>query len=116
MGAEMAEEPAAKEPDVDDEDEDVKELTLEDVNMSAGLCETYMRMFEVSREEIIEQKAAFDMLDLDKSGEITIVELKAFNDQLEFKLNDDELREQFKELDVNSDGRVCFIEMLKVWV
>mmetsp|Transcript_56569 Transcript_56569/g.104707 ORF Transcript_56569/g.104707 Transcript_56569/m.104707 type:complete len:229 (-) Transcript_56569:21-707(-) len=84
--------------------------------LSAGLLETYMKTFELHKQEVLDQKAAFDLLDIDKSESITFQELKAMNDKFEKCFSEKELREQFKELDIDGNGKVSFPEFLKVYV
>mmetsp|Transcript_35777 Transcript_35777/g.82103 ORF Transcript_35777/g.82103 Transcript_35777/m.82103 type:complete len:227 (-) Transcript_35777:20-700(-) len=84
--------------------------------LSAGLLETYMKTYELHKQEVLDQKAAFDLLDSDKSESITFQELKAMNDKFERCFSEQELKEQFKELDIDGNGKVSFPEFLQVYV
>eukprot|EP00930_Biecheleria_cincta_P014243 TRINITY_DN12341_c0_g2_i2.p1 TRINITY_DN12341_c0_g2~~TRINITY_DN12341_c0_g2_i2.p1 ORF type:complete len:224 (+),score=48.33 TRINITY_DN12341_c0_g2_i2:697-1368(+) len=84
--------------------------------LSEGLLETYMAHFDLNRKQVVEQKAAFDFLDQDGNGSLTFEEVKAMNAKLDTPMTTEELSVQFKELDVNSDGRIEFKEFLKVYV
>lgn len=84
--------------------------------VSPGLLETYMLRFELSKEQVLEQKASFDVLDTDGNGAITFQELKAMNAKFSGGFTDKELEEQFKELDVDGSGHITFQEFLAVYV
>lgn len=84
--------------------------------VSPGLLETYMGRFELSKEQVLEQKAAFDVLDTDGNGVITFEELKTMNSKYAGGFSETELKEQFKELDVDGSGHVTFQEFLAVYV
>mmetsp|Transcript_1164 Transcript_1164/g.2584 ORF Transcript_1164/g.2584 Transcript_1164/m.2584 type:complete len:244 (-) Transcript_1164:131-862(-) len=87
-----------------------------DRSLSAGLMETYMERFELSKEEIMAQKDAFDLIDVDKSGMITLAELKKFNETFHAGFSDKEIQDQFAELDIDGNGGITFLEYLKVYV
>mmetsp|Transcript_110201 Transcript_110201/g.152472 ORF Transcript_110201/g.152472 Transcript_110201/m.152472 type:complete len:219 (-) Transcript_110201:35-691(-) len=78
--------------------------------------ETMMSRFELEKAQVLQQKEAFDALDVDGSGSITFNELKKVNQAYKGGFSDDELREQFKELDVDGSGEITFWEFLKVYV
>lgn len=89
---------------------------MPEMELSCGLLETYMARFELTRDQVLEQKAAFNMLDIDGSGQISYQELKAVNAKYDGGFTEQELEEQFKELDVGSSGHISFQEFLKVHV
>merc|ERR1712107_629534 len=76
----------------------------------------YVERFKIKKEEILEQKAAFDALDIDKSGGISLAEIVQFNAKFKGGFSEDDLKSQFKELDVDGNGLVTFVEYLKVFV
>ncbi|CAJ1328961.1 unnamed protein product [Effrenium voratum] len=84
--------------------------------LSAGLLEAYMARFELSKDQVLEQKKAFDVIDSDGNGKITFQEVKDMNAMLEQPLSDQELTEQFTSLDVDGNNTVTFPEFLKVYV
>mmetsp|Transcript_29955 Transcript_29955/g.82227 ORF Transcript_29955/g.82227 Transcript_29955/m.82227 type:complete len:127 (+) Transcript_29955:67-447(+) len=84
--------------------------------MSPGLLEMYMEKCGLTREQVLAQKAAFDALDIDLSGQIRMDEVKKQNANWSMGMSDEELAAQFSELDVNGDGGVSFQEFLKVYV
>lgn len=86
-----------------------------DAGLSAGLLETYMKRFELTRDQVLEQKMCFDEVDEDKSGTISKEEMEACLEK-EGENFAAELEEQWKELDVNGDGKVEFQEFLKFYV
>mmetsp|Transcript_25255 Transcript_25255/g.58850 ORF Transcript_25255/g.58850 Transcript_25255/m.58850 type:complete len:147 (-) Transcript_25255:80-520(-) len=84
--------------------------------LSPGLLEHYMSFFELSKEQVLEQKAAFDVLDANGDGDITFQELTAVNAKYAEGFSEKELQEQFSELDVDGSGHVTFQEFLAVYV
>ena len=84
--------------------------------MSAGLLEMYMLKFQLTKEQVLEQKAAFDQLDEDGSGTISLSEVEAVNMKLQNGFTREELVAEFKQLDVDGNGAVSFQEFLKVYV
>mmetsp|Transcript_64384 Transcript_64384/g.188373 ORF Transcript_64384/g.188373 Transcript_64384/m.188373 type:complete len:234 (-) Transcript_64384:83-784(-) len=86
------------------------------MELSAGLLETYMSRFELTKDHILEQKAAFDLLDTDGNGVITFEELKVVNAKYKEGFSEPELKEQFSELDIDHSGHVTFQEFLAVFV
>lgn len=75
-----------------------------------------MERFELHKEEILEQKAAFDILDANHSGLITLEELRKFNSKFNGGFTEKELQEQFKEMHRDGNGGISFLEYLKVYV
>eukprot|EP00913_Durusdinium_trenchii_P020197 g18977.t2 len=67
-----------------------------------------MARFELSKDQVLEQKQAFDVLDLDGNGKITFQEVK--------ELRPMDLSEQFITLDIDGNNIVTFPEFLKVFV
>mmetsp|Transcript_17565 Transcript_17565/g.55018 ORF Transcript_17565/g.55018 Transcript_17565/m.55018 type:complete len:246 (-) Transcript_17565:84-821(-) len=84
--------------------------------LSPGLLETYMSRFELTKEQVLEQKAAFDVLDTNSNGVITFEELKEANAKYSEGFSEKELQEQFSELDVDHSGHVTLQEFLAVYV
>jgi len=84
--------------------------------LSPGLLETYMTRFELKKEDIMEEKAAFDQLDINGSGHITMDELKAYNSKFKAGFSDKDLLKHFKEMDADGNGGISFLEFLKVYV
>ncbi|CAE7319362.1 unnamed protein product, partial [Symbiodinium pilosum] len=76
----------------------------------------YMSRYELSRDEVLEQKQAFDLLDIDGNGKVTYQEVKEMNAKLGQPMSEQELSEQFTTLDVDGNNTVTFPEFLKVYV
>ncbi|CAK9051628.1 unnamed protein product [Durusdinium trenchii] len=76
----------------------------------------YMARFELSKDQVLEQKQAFDVLDLDGNGKITFQEVKEMNQKLGTPMSEQELSEQFITLDIDGNNIVTFPEFLKVFV
>mmetsp|Transcript_30126 Transcript_30126/g.76106 ORF Transcript_30126/g.76106 Transcript_30126/m.76106 type:complete len:249 (+) Transcript_30126:39-785(+) len=86
------------------------------VELSPGLLETYMERFELKKEAILEQKSAFDLIDDNRSGCISMEELRKFNATFNGGFTEEELQDHFKEMDRDSSGGITFLEYLKVYV
>eukprot|EP00445_Apocalathium_hangoei_P001182 CAMPEP_0203859150 /NCGR_PEP_ID=MMETSP0359-20131031/11676_1 /ASSEMBLY_ACC=CAM_ASM_000338 /TAXON_ID=268821 /ORGANISM="Scrippsiella Hangoei, Strain SHTV-5" /LENGTH=235 /DNA_ID=CAMNT_0050776009 /DNA_START=132 /DNA_END=839 /DNA_ORIENTATION=- len=75
-----------------------------------------MERFELKKEEILAQQEAFNVLDTDGSGMITMDDLRAFNEQFHAGFTAQELEDQFSEIDLDGNGGISFLEYLKVYV
>ncbi|CAE7751894.1 unnamed protein product [Symbiodinium sp. CCMP2456] len=69
--------------------------------LSPGLLEAYMARYELSKDQVLEQKEAFDLLDIDGNGKVTYQEVKEMNAKLGQPMSEQELSEQFTTLDVD---------------
>lgn len=62
-------------------------------------------------------KKVFQLLDYDKSGKISVVELKAAMTTIpSIDITDDEYRELISEADINGDGEIDFEEFVQMFV
>mmetsp|Transcript_72782 Transcript_72782/g.170708 ORF Transcript_72782/g.170708 Transcript_72782/m.170708 type:complete len:232 (-) Transcript_72782:85-780(-) len=84
--------------------------------LSPGLLEAYMTRYELSKDQVLEQKEAFDLLDIDGNGKVTYQEVKEMNAKLGQPMSEQELSEQFTTLDIDGSHAVTFPEFLKVYV
>ncbi|CAE6952906.1 unnamed protein product [Symbiodinium natans] len=84
--------------------------------LSPGLLEAYMTRYELSKDQVLEQKQAFDLLDIDGNGKVTYQEVKEMNAKLGQPMSEQELSEQFTTLDIDGNNTVTFPEFLKVFV
>lgn len=67
----------------------------------------------VSKEDVIQIKAAFDILDADLNGAITPAEIKKFFDSLDLNQSKEAIYEALKEMDENYNGGVEFEEYFR---
>ncbi|CAK0789095.1 unnamed protein product [Prorocentrum cordatum] len=74
--------------------------------------------FKLEKEKILEQKEAFDFLDQDHQGRITLENLRTFNAKFQNGYTDAQLREEFKALHADGDDTrsVTFLDFLRVYV
>ncbi|KAH6659617.1 hypothetical protein BKA67DRAFT_652842 [Truncatella angustata] len=68
----------------------------------------------MSREQIEQYKAAFDLFDKDSTGDITAEELGAVMKSLGLNPSEQELRDMVDEVDVDKNGSIDFDEFLKM--
>jgi len=86
--------------------------------LSAGLLETYMSRFELKKDEILQQKEAFDVLDPKDTGKIKMEALQTFNSSFlaATAFSEAELSKHFRETDADGNFGITFLEYLKVYV
>jgi hypothetical protein len=86
--------------------------------LSDGLLETYMTRCGLTSEQVLEEKKAFDLLDQDDAGRITMRNLRDYNAKFKAGFTESELQEQFKALQTDGDETrsVTFLDFLKVYV
>lgn len=70
------------------------------------------KLRDVDTEE--ELLAAFRVFDKDKTGKISVAELRQEITKLEDKLTDEEIDELIKEVDIFGDGNINYEEMVKI--
>mmetsp|Transcript_120503 Transcript_120503/g.236853 ORF Transcript_120503/g.236853 Transcript_120503/m.236853 type:complete len:243 (+) Transcript_120503:158-886(+) len=84
--------------------------------LSPGLLETFMVRCELKKDEVLEQKKAFDLLDLHGTGNMSMRELTEFNAKFHIGFSKKQLAEQFREMDRDGRGGITFADYLRVYV
>jgi CRP-like cAMP-binding protein len=77
-----------------------------------AMCAKIHRAFPMSEEEI---RAAFDILDADRSGEISLDELRAVVKRFDPSYSDDDIHDMLESLDLNHSGTLTWLEFLRIF-
>jgi CRP-like cAMP-binding protein len=77
-----------------------------------ALCAKIQRAFPTSEEEI---RAAFDVLDADRSGEISLDELRTVVKRFDPSYSEEDIHDMLESLDLNHSGTLTWVEFLRIF-